>query len=199
MAEFEIKVTELEAGGKDYSFPLRASWLAAELETLGDAAEGLAAPTTDGRVEVFAEKTGADVVVHGHVKGALLAECSRCLGPATIAIDAELSVLLTARGKGIRETADVDDLSPEEVDREFFSGDVIDLGSLVREHLLLEVPMQPLCREDCPGIEVPAGQAKIVVKVAEKPGIDPRLAPLASIQLSPTPAAEPKKRSKRSS
>ncbi len=201
MAEFEIKVTELETGGKDYSFPLRAAWLADELRTLGDAAEGLTAPATDGRVDVFAEKTGADVVVHGRVKGAIVAECSRCLGPATVPVDAELSVLLTSRAKNLREPAEIDDLSPEELDREFFTGDVIDLANLVREHLLLEVPMQPLCREDCPGIEVSAAQKKSLAKAGEKPTLDPRLAPLASIQLPAASAAGPsgRKRTKRSS
>lgn len=215
MAEFEIKVTELEAGGKDYSFPLRASWLASELESLGEAARGLSAPKTDGLVEVYAQKTGADVVVNGRVKGSLLAECSRCLGPAIIPIAVDIGVVLSARGAaprtgGIRETAELDDLTPDEVDREFFSGDVIDLANLVREHLLLEVPMQPLCREDCPGIEMPASQKKAAAAFAVKPAVDPRLAALGDIQLpsapagaadrsaSPTPA-EPKKRSKRSS
>lgn len=208
MAEFEIKVTELEAGGKEYSFPLRSAWLAGELAALGEAAHGLSAPEKDGTVEVFADKSGADVIVRGRIVGGLLAECSRCLGPAPIAVDAELAVLLTAKGKGIRDIVDSDDLSPDELDKEFFTGDVIDLGGLVREHLLLEVPMQPLCRPDCPGI-VPVAHKVPPVGAFEKPAVDPRLAPLAAIKLSGSepparPAraarvAEPKKRSKRSS
>lgn len=206
MSDFQIKVTELETGGKEYAFPLRSAWLAAELAALDDAGAGLSAPETDGVVEVFADKSGADVIVRGRVRGGIVAECSRCLGPALVPVDAELAVLLSARKKGIREVVDSDDLSPEEMDREFFTGDVIDLGDLVREHLLLEVPMQPLCRPDCPGIAPSATQAERSARwTATAPGVDPRLAPLAAITLgapakagAAAAAAPTKKRSKRS-
>lgn len=200
MAEFEIKVTELEAGGKEYSFPLRAAWLADQLTELGDAAYGLRPPEKDGSLEVFAEKTGADVIVRGRLKGGLVAECSRCLGSAPIPVDVELTTLLTSRGKGVREVVDSDDLSPDELDQEFFTGDVIDLSALVREHLLLEVPMQPLCRQDCPGIAPVVPLKEALAGWDEKPAVDPRLAPLASIKLTGVAEAPPaqKKRSKRS-
>jgi uncharacterized metal-binding protein YceD (DUF177 family) len=50
---------------------------------------------------------------------------------------------------------DAEELDLEGPDRETFAGDAIVLDGLVRELLLLEVPMQPLCRDDCPGIAVP--------------------------------------------
>jgi uncharacterized metal-binding protein YceD (DUF177 family) len=60
-----------------------------------------------------------------------------------------------ARGGGARPAFHVEDLDLDGPDQETFSGETIALDSLVREHLLLEVPMQPLCREDCPGIPIP--------------------------------------------
>ncbi len=155
MAEFAIQVTELDAGGKDYVFPVRAAWLAEQLSALGEAGEGLSAPASDGQLRVFADKTGPDVILRGRVQGVVVAPCSRCLKPATITVDAELALLMTARGRGHRPEPGEEDLSPEEVDREFFSGDTIVLDDIVREHLLVEVPMQPLCSEECPGIPIP--------------------------------------------
>lgn len=156
MAEFEIKVTELDAGGKDFVFPIRAVWLAAELESLGEAREGMTAPEDDGEVSVFADKTGPDVILRGRVKGAIVAPCSRCLKPARIPVDSELALLMTARGRHHRPEPGEEEMSPEEIEREFFTGDTIVLDDVVREHLLVEVPMQPLCAETCPGIPVPA-------------------------------------------
>ncbi|MFM7320032.1 MAG: YceD family protein, partial [Armatimonadota bacterium] len=31
-------------------------------------------------------------------------------------------------------------------------GTVLDVGELLRQSLILEAPLQPLCREDCPGV-----------------------------------------------
>jgi uncharacterized protein len=155
VAEFEIQVTELDAGGKDYVFPIRSAWLAEQLSALGAAGEGLSAPASDGQLSVFADKTGPDVILRGRVQGVVVAPCSRCLKPAPITVDSELALLMTARGRGHRPEPGEEDLSPEEVEREFFTGDTIVLDDVVREHLLVEVPMQPLCSESCPGIHVP--------------------------------------------
>jgi uncharacterized protein len=179
MAEFEIKVTELDAGGKHYVFPIRASWLASELEALGEAREGLSAPDEDGELSFFADKTGPDVIVRGRVKGGIVAECSRCLGRAPIDVDSELAMLLTARGRtargqDVRPDSGEDEMSPDELDMETFTGDTIVLDGAVREQILLEVPMQPLCRPDCPGIAVPEsvkGPADLSAEAAPKLGV----------------------------
>ena len=52
------------------------------------------------------------------------------------------------------------------------------MDNIVREFLILEVPMQPLCSEDCAGIDIPAH-----VKAPEDFGaVDPRLAPLMKLK-----------------
>lgn len=179
MAEFEIKVTELDAGGKDYVFPIRSAWLADELSTLGDAGTGLAAPAADGSFRCSAYMTGPDVIVRGQITGGLVAECSRCLGPAPIdVVDSEFAMLLCARGKGMRPPPGEEDLTPDELDREFYTGDLIVLDDAVREHLLLEVPMQPLCREDCPGLPIPES-VRGPADLAADPEVEAPVSPLA--------------------
>jgi uncharacterized protein len=37
-------------------------------------------------------------------------------------------------------------------DRYFYQGDHVELGPMLREHIILAAPMQPLCREDCAGL-----------------------------------------------
>jgi uncharacterized protein len=74
-------------------------------------------------------------------------------------------------------------MSPEEQEVELFSGDEIRLDDLVREHLVLEIPMQPLCRPDCPGIDVPEAikGPKHLEAHPAAPDLDPRLAPLLAM------------------
>ncbi len=184
MAEFVLDVHEISEAGKAYDFAVPRAWLASVLEGTGV----LVAPGADeGRLTLRAHRQGEDVVIQGRVTSTLVAECARCLEEAIVAVDADISTLLTARGPKLRPTADLVELTPEDLEREFFTGDKIVLDDNVREHLLLEVPIKPLCREECEGIAVPAsisGPADLNrVQGASAPtdGVDPRLAPLLSL------------------
>ena len=50
MAEFEIKLIELEAGSREYDFPIRAAWLCEALADL--ASDDFAMATVDGTLHV---------------------------------------------------------------------------------------------------------------------------------------------------
>lgn len=184
MAEFVLNVHDIDEDGKDYSFPLTSAWLDVALagcELRADTAAG----TDVGAVAVRAQKSGADIVVNGTVHAVLVAQCNRCLADAPVSVDAAVVALLTARGPGLRPEADEIELTPEDLDREFFTGDRIVLDDLVREQLILEAPMQPLCREDCPGIPVPEHlrpPPELASPDASGRPIDPRLAPLLALK-----------------
>ena len=53
--------------------------------------------------------------------------------------------------------ADVDQ-EDEGDDRYFYAGDHIELAPMLREHIILASPMQPLCRENCAGLCVRCGK-----------------------------------------
>lgn len=184
MAEFEIKVSELDSGGKWYAFPLTRVWLGGVLVGLPERGGPLRVDPAvgDGEVSVWAEKSGSDVLIRARVRAHLVTDCARCLGEARIAVDTTWTVLYAPRGKEFRPVCDEDELSPEELEREFYTGEHIVLDALVREHVLLEVPMKTLCSEGCPGIEVPEsvrGPADFGLRVRpDSSTIDPRLAPL---------------------
>lgn len=184
MAEFEIKISDLDAGAREYDLPIRAAWLIEQMPELASVDAPIA--TTDGRLQFTADKSGDDVLVRGTARATIQVACGRCLAPAQVECNAELAILLSPRGDTLRPPPgeeDDDDMSAEEEDHEVFSGDEILLDDLVREHLVLEVPMQPLCRPDCPGIEVPEavkGPKHLEAPVGG-PDIDPRLAPLLAL------------------
>lgn len=164
--EFEFSVADLDASGKDYRFPVRAAWLRSMLE-----GTELKAGKHEGAVEIRASKSGTDVVVHGTLKAELVAPCARCLNDAVVKIDGPVSVLMVP-GK----PAEDDDLSPDQADVASYDGDTVVLDDVVKDEILLEIPMIPLCSETCPGI-ASAEQAK-----ASEPPIDPRLAPLLAMK-----------------
>lgn len=179
MAEYVLNVQDIDETGKDHVFPVRSAWLVHILEGTSVGADS-GAPL--GELTLHAQKQGADVVVHGRVKAGLITACSRCLEDARLAVDSPFASLLTARGAELRPEPDEVELTPEELDREFFQGDRIVLDDLVREQILLEVPIQPLCSDECPGIPVPAAVAGPAdLRQVGSGGVDPRFAPLLKL------------------
>jgi uncharacterized protein len=75
----------------------------------------------------------------GTVRAPWTGICRRC----TVPVNGELQIAVSERFGDA--TLAEDDLYP-------ITDDTIDLGSLVRDAIVLELPMAPLCREDCRGL-----------------------------------------------
>lgn len=103
--------------------------------------------------------------------------CARCLEA--------LSRPLTARFNHYYQSNAHHSLAGEIALREkdmevgFFTGDFIDVSDIVREQILLSLPMKPLCREDCRGLCPACGRNRNHDRCRCGPMVsDPRLAPL---------------------
>lgn len=179
MAQFVLELNDFDESGKDYSFPIESSWLEEAL-TGCEVHANTAAP--EGAMNVHAQKSGHDVLVRGHIKAGLKLECYRCLGDALLNVDTDFATLFSPRASARMSANDNgEDRDPNEEDRDTYTGDRIALDELVREQLLLEVPMQLLCKEDCAGIPLP-DSVKAPTDFGRE-AIDPRLAPLMNISL----------------
>lgn len=122
-------------------------------------------------------KFGKRVLVEGSVRVSVSMKCSRCLRdlscPLDIAFKEEYSPSEELDREGEHE------LQGSELNLGFYSNDEIDTGELVKEQVLLALPMKPLCSVECKGICPSCGANLNEVACrcgAEK--IDPRLAPL---------------------
>ncbi len=86
---------------------------------------------------------------HGQAVTEARLECSRCLEPFTATIRGEIDF-------SIQEVVDTDTVNRDEVpDNELLVSagtSEIDISGPVREALVLEIPLKPLCREDCRGL-----------------------------------------------
>lgn len=85
------------------------------------------------------------VYVSGTVSADLDGECARCLDPLLDEVTVELGELFAYPDSATDETTDADEL-PRVVD------DAVDVEQTVRDALIVDLPLAPLCRADCPGL-----------------------------------------------
>jgi uncharacterized protein len=174
--EFTIPITDLDVAGREVKFTVRAAWLRGALEDSDATAAGV-----DGSLDVRVSKSGNDVVVRGQLVADLTVPCARCLESVKLHIDQPMTALMVP-ASDLRAAKKDEDMSPEELDVTAYSGDTIALDELVRDELLLEIPMIPLCSEDCPGMSPPPGISGNVPSGSAEKAIDPRLAPLLRLK-----------------
>lgn len=101
------------------------------------------------RASLRVEKSGDRVSVRGDVSSVVQLECVRCLR----AFDLEVASPFTAYAdrRGNASSAEEEALERDDY-MMFHDGRRLDLREGVRETLLLELPITPHCREDCPGL-----------------------------------------------
>ena len=95
---------------------------------------------------VTVSNTGDALVVDGHVKGVGTTACARCLDDFDLDIDGHVEgyfLLPEAEEPEDRDEDDYERLSEDHV---------IDLTPLLQAAILVDVPLVPLCREDCKGL-----------------------------------------------
>lgn len=126
----------------------------------------------DLRLEAVMEGVLATGTVHAELDG----ECVRCLEPLTDEVDVDLQELFVYEESDTAPDAEDSDVSRLE-------GDLLDLEPLLRDAVVLSLPFQPLCRDDCPGLCIECG-----ARLAEDPdhqhddAIDPRWAALGELK-----------------
>lgn len=100
----------------------------------------------DAEVEAAADLDSLDggIEVSGTVRTTWVGECRRCLRPVSGPLEAAVREVYRPRPAG-GESSDDDETYP-------FSGELLDLAPLVRDAILLELPIAPLCRDECAGL-----------------------------------------------
>lgn len=106
-------------------------------------------------IRLALEKNKNDIFVEGHLKLVLILNCSRCAEDIEHPVDEFFNSVFT-QGKDTR-SGNVELISSE-LEISYFQGDEIDLSEIIYEQILLVVPFQPLCKENCKGICAQCGQ-----------------------------------------
>jgi uncharacterized protein len=175
MSTFVLKLQDLDEAGKDWNFAIGTDWLASAL-----ADSELSAGAEDGRLRVHAQLTGMDVLVQARVEAELAATCARCLADVPIAVDLPLTALFSPEHMRPHGSGEID-VQLDEVNRDYYSGAELVLDPMVREYLLLEAPMKPLCSDACEGIVIP-DHLRPPAEVFGAAAPDSRFAPLLKLK-----------------
>jgi len=134
------------------------------------------------RVEIV---DGTTVHVRGDLGGRVTVECGRCLDRYPVEVDEKMDLFylprLAERPEDEEEEIELDD---HDVVVGYYEDEKLDLGEVVREQLVLALPMKRVCRPDCAGLCPTCGRNRNTDSCAcpapEEP-TDPRLAPLLKL------------------
>jgi uncharacterized protein len=115
-------------------------------------------------------RTPQGLIVQGAFSGKITLECVRCLSDYEQFLQWEFTELYAFKEENITESGL---LVPEDAQ--------IDVQPLVREYAILELPIKPLCREDCKGLCVECGQNLNEKDCGHRPVVDTPFLPLKDL------------------
>ena len=134
-------------------------------------------------LSVQLEAVTEGVLVTAEVTAPLTGECARCLEPLAQTVEVWFQELFNyGQGEG-----------PEADDGYSLDGDLLDLEPVLRDALVLALPLAPLCRDDCPGLCTECGVqlARAGSEHGHDAPIDPRWAELAQHLTDAEPDGSP--------
>jgi uncharacterized protein len=105
--------------------------------------------TTSGTAELLPHTLG-EIRVTGHLTVTLEGSCDRCLERAAYPIDSDFDLYYRPADTG--PEAEEIGIDEGEAEIAFYEGEGLVLEDILREFVLLALPMQRVCREDCKGI-----------------------------------------------
>lgn len=121
-----------------------------------------------------------EIRVKGHVTVPMDTDCDRCLEPASCPVEGDFELIYRPVADGYGEETAID---AGEAEMGFYEGDGVELNDVLREFVLLSLPMQKLCRADCKGICPVCGQNRNLKECqCQAEASDDRWAALKSIR-----------------
>jgi len=152
----EFKVIELEREPIEFDLELPPGAV-----DLGEEAEQVGQLATEGLAEVLHEHRGpkdiiADIRLRGKFAGKFQIPCARCVEPVEVPLAAEFDLIF--------RPAEADAEAPErsitapETEIGYYQEDSLLLEDVLREQVLLSLPVRTLCKPDCKGLCPRCGQ-----------------------------------------
>ncbi|WP_405805736.1 YceD family protein [Streptomyces sp. NBC_01187] len=129
--------------------------LSREVESPGDLGIEVIKVPDGAKIELDLrlESVMEGVLVTGTARAPLTGECVRCLEPLQQEVEADFQEMFTypdvdERGRPSAEP----DGDEDEEDTLFLEADLFDLEPVLRDAVVLALPLQPVCQEGCPGL-----------------------------------------------
>jgi uncharacterized protein len=133
---------------------------------------------SDVELDLRLEAVMEGVLVSGTVRAAVSAECGRCLEPVADAVEVDIQELFAY------DTEAADDSGRLE-------GDFLDLEPVARDAVVLGLPLNPVCADDCSGLCVGCGERLSGLGADHSHvAIDPRWGALVALRADDEPGIE---------
>ncbi len=144
---FTLKLDEIPDEGLDLQWTEERPSLQAYLKNFSQIDFDFETPLLS---EVRIWKANQSVLMKGKVGTHLRLQCVRCLKEFSYPLSSTFELTLYPSEKD--SFAEETELETGEMESSFFEGGEIHLSEIACEQIFLEIPYQPLCREDCKGI-----------------------------------------------
>ena len=106
---------------------------------------------TEVHLRLRLESVMEGVLVSGEIDAPVTGSCARCLEPIEDTLSLDVQELYAYEGSTTEATSEEDEVRRVE-------GEHIDLEPMVRDLVVLGLPLAPTCTEDCAGLCVDCGQ-----------------------------------------
>lgn len=116
------------------------------IESLAGALDFKIIPPVNAHMDVT--KTDGNVYIAGEINAKVLVNCSRCLKEFEHAVKSDIASFFTGKKEEGREK----ELKPADMDINYLEGREIDTDEMLLGQISLDVPVKPLCNQDCKGL-----------------------------------------------
>jgi uncharacterized protein len=140
----KINVSKIPEGGMNLRFEKEEKWFREMLPETGTS--DFVLQTID--VACTVRRMKDTVFIEGTATTMVEAPCSRCLEMSRQPVAAAFRYTLVPSLAPQEEELE---LSADDLDFACYDEDTIDLDALIFEQILLQIPIKPLCKEDCKG------------------------------------------------
>ncbi len=141
----KINVVTIPEEGRNFVFSGDGKWFQESFPDSGDIDFRLQ------KVDVTCQitKTSSTVFIRGSLSANLGIACSRCLEEVNLSVGGDFAYTLVPLTTETREDLE---LQAEDLEVSSYQGDFIDLAPIIYEQIILQIPIKPLCSEDCKGL-----------------------------------------------
>ena len=173
-----VKELELKKVHFDVAFPPGEI----EFSDDGDRLSQASALHAEGIAELLPHTLG-EIRVRGHLTVRMRCDCNRCLEATEFPIESSFDLFYRPADTVGEEEEEVE-IDEGEAEIAFYEGAGIDLKDVLREHVLLAMPMQRVCRPECQGICPVCGQNRNLIHCeCETKLVDDRWSALKEVQV----------------
>jgi len=177
----EFKVSELEQEPIEFDVELPPGSI-----DFGEEAKQAGPLESAGRAEVIHEHRGpkdivVDIRLKGRYQGQFEVPCARCVEPVEIPLKADFDLIF--RPIGVDAGSAERSISAPETEIGYYQKDSLLLEDVLREQVLLSLPVRTLCKADCKGLCPRCGKNRnLEACTCEEGPTDPRWEALAGLR-----------------